>query len=515
MTITKVNPHVSKGTFIGLSKQNLLFHQALGELIDNSVAAFIDKDKPCVVNILIRQYSDKRNYDLYLFDNSSGMDIEELKGALDLGRPPISNSRLNEHGFGMKNAIATLTSGVNAWQIWTKTKNGPLLSVKGPFDTEMYISDDEPLPSEFVEEGVSTLTYVEVSPECIQSVQGRGSKAIDINSLKSWIIEHLGVMYRGLLEPTPERKYVPRLMLMLKTIKDEDIREYNIYPAKLPMAYTERKRIKVTIEGQVLECLYEYGTLDEEAAREGIIIAEDKKEKFKYYYQGNQKTQGIDISIDGRVIATKQFESIWKGSDGESLKRHNDYNGFIGELKIPKVDRGILSTINNKTDFNINDPGWSDIFAAMADYKPIKNIKSKSEEQLKQEWIKHLKETNPEDEIDDEHYVWESGARIDVYRKTPHNEIFIYELKVGKATPLHLYQLKMYWDGLVLQGIQPTKGILLVESYKSTIKSMAQDMSKFLSPPMIKMGEEMKPSGRYNFSVETHSERGLAKSLDD
>ena len=126
-----------------------------------------------------------------------------------------------------------------------------------------------------------------------------------------------------------------------------------------------------------------------------------------------------------------------------------------------------------------------------------------------------MKETNPEDEIDDEHYVWESGARIDVYRKTPHNEIFIYELKVGKATPLHLYQLKMYWDGLVLQGIQPTKGILLVESYKSTIKSMAQDMSKFLSPPMIKMGEEMKPSGKYYFSVETHSERGLAKSSDE
>ena len=508
MTKIKINPHVSKGTFVGLSKQNLLFHQALGELIDNSFAAYDKPAQTCMVNIVIKQSSEKKNYDLFLSDNSSGMDIDELTGALDLGRPPISSSRLNEHGFGMKNAIATLTSGVNDWQIWTKKKNGPLLCVKGPFDSEMEITDDYPLPDEYIEEGISTLTYVEVSPECIQTVQGRGSKATDLNTLKSWIIEHLGVMYRGLLEPTPERKYIPRLAIILKTIKDHDIREYNVYSAKLPMASKTTKRFQVTLDGKKVDCVYVYGTLDPEAAKEGILI-NDNKEKFKYYYQGNQKTQGIDISIDGRVIATKQFESIWKGSDGESLKRHNDYNSFIGELMIPKIDRGILSTVNNKTDFNINDPGWSEIFNEMSDFKPIKDIKSKSEEQLKREWIKKLKETNPEDVIDDEHYVWESGTRIDVFRRTPHDEIFIYELKVGKAAPIHLYQLKMYWDGLVLSGIQPTKGILMVEDYKTTIKTMANEMNQSLTPPIINIEGENKQSAPYLFEVVTHKERGL------
>ena len=75
-----------------------------------------------------------------------------------------------------------------------------------------------------------------------------------------------------------------------------------------------------------------------------------KGKKAKFYYQQNQPTQGIDIRLGKRVIATWQFETIW------NVSRHNSFNDFVGELLIPDLPRGVLSTTNTKTDFNLDDP---------------------------------------------------------------------------------------------------------------------------------------------------------------
>ena len=52
----------------------------------------------------------------------------------------------------------------------------------------------------------------------------------------------------------------------------------------------------------------------------------------------------------------------------------------------------------------------------------------------------------------------------------------------GRAEPQNLYQLKMYWDGLVLQGCQPTHGTLLVQNYSSDLKLMLDQMNRLPSP---------------------------------
>src|SRR5699024_2569475 len=70
--------------------------------------------------------------------------------------------------------------------------------------------------------------------------------------------------------------------------------------------------------------------------------------KAKYYYQENIKTQGIDIRLGKRVIATGQLEQIWQTESGHPLTRHNRFNDFVGEILIPELPRGVLSTLNNK-----------------------------------------------------------------------------------------------------------------------------------------------------------------------
>ena len=111
-----------------------------------------------------------------------------------------------------------------------------------------------------------------------------------------------------------------------------------------------------------------------------------------------------------------------------------------------------------------------------------------------------LKAVNPDDQVTDERSVWPTGTKIDVYRKTPDGNVLIYELKVGQAAPLNLYQLKMYWDGLVFEGEQPKEAILLVEDYSNVVEEMANLMNT-LQPP-----KETKP---YNFKLEKHKDKGL------
>ena len=117
------------------------------------------------------------------------------------------------------------------------------------------------------------------------------------------------------------------------------------------------------------------------------------------------------------------------------------------------------------------------------------------------------KSDNPNDIVTDEHHVWPTGNRIDVYRKTPAGEVYIYEMKVGSGSPIDLYQLKMYWDGLLLAGIQPSEGVLLVEQYSSTLEEMCNLMMEHLTPPSIL--NKNKPSDPYNFKIEKHIDKKL------
>ena len=81
----------------------------------------------------------------------------------------------------------------------------------------------------------------------------------------------------------------------------------------------------------------------------------------------------------------------------------------------------------------------------------------------------------------------------------------IYELKVRKAEPQDLYQLRMYWDGLVLSGVQPTRGTLLADSYTDNLKKMLQMVNELPAPSF----PDGSPSAKYCFTLATLKEKLL------
>lgn len=500
MPVRKVELRASEGVFVGLSKQNMLFHQCIFELCDNSIAAAKEETKISVYVAFETIENEPDYFNLYVCDNGKGMDIDTLEESLQLGHEPTSTSRLNEHGFGLKNSLATLSGGNGWWKIWTKQEGENVIFVEGPFGPNMEIvdEDDTVFPDKpFIPADAATVVMTKVKKTYSQTVQGRGAKASDLQTIRSWLVEHLGVAYRGYLS-LDEITNDTKARISVSIGNDH----YNVTPIHVPIAHKDTKYIDIELNGATYQLKYIFGTLDE-VNRDALV----KGKKAKFYYQGNIATQGIDIRLGDRVIATKQFETIWTTNDGKQITRHNAYNDFVGELQIPDLPRGVLTTVNNKTDFNLDDPEWGKIFDLMDEYRPKKSPRELGEKELKEKWISMLKATNPKDSISDEYNVWNSGVRIDVFRQkvAPDNSIILYELKVGSAAPIHLYQLKMYWDGLILEGKQPDEAILLVEDYTLGIEEMANKMNN-LTPPFFVDGKQSKA---YNFKLTKHSDIGL------
>lgn len=487
----------NEGVFEGLAKQNLLFHQCLCELIDNSIAAK-KEDEKFRIDIVFAPKDDEDNLvDLYIADNCSGMKLDILAAALQLGKPATTHSRLNEHGFGLKNSLATLSGGNGYWKLWTRQfESNDVYSVEGPFKAEMTIHDKEPLPEEeeFLPPDTSTLIRVTVKLSFIQSVQGRGAPTKDLSTLRSWLIEHLGVLYRGYLEQDPATNDNSGVIVV-----SIGTNRVTVPPIPVPIGNRKIEYLEVELAGEPYNLEYQHGTLDE-VRRDKLVGGE----KAKFYYQGNMPAQGIDIRLGKRVIATRQLETIWKTGDGKAqLSRHTAFNDFVGELLIPELPRGVLSTVNNKTDFNLDDPDWVKIFERLNEIRPIRHIRQHSEVALRDKWVDMLGATSPDDHVSKERSVWPTATKIDVYRETAEGAVLIYEIKVGSGAPIHLYQLKMYWDGLAIQNEQPKEALLLVEEFSTTLEEMANMMNE-LPPP-----EGTKP---YNFKIARLKDKRLIES---
>ena len=496
MSTETVEIQAQEGIFEGLAKQNLKFHQCVAELVDNAIASSSEQEKFTIEIAMNRDENDESVVHLWISDNCGGMTLDIFKAALQPGEPATTESRLNEHGFGMKNSLATLSDNNGYWKVWTTPDEGDsVFSTEGPFEKIMEVDNDSRLPDEdFLPTDVSTVIHVPVNLSFIQTVQGRGAPAKDLSKLRSWLVEHLGVFYRGFLgvDPGP-----PDGSISVWIGGDRQ----HVQPIQVPMANSDIEYFDIELGGGMFEIEYEFGTLDEHRVQSVVDGG-----KAKAYYQGNQRTQGIDIRLGSRTIATNQLSNIWNEEGGETqLETHNRFNDFIGELRIPgDVPRGTLTTTNDKTDFNLDDDGWRNIFDRLNEddkLRPIEKARTQTEKQLREDWIQKLEDTRPDDELSDERHVWPPGTRVDVFQETNNGRVIIYELKAGSGTPQNLYQLMMYWDGLVLEDTYPDKGILLVEDYGSNLESMANMINKELSPP----GE----SSEYNIIIQKHSERGL------
>ena len=296
--------NITSKAFEGLARQGMLCHQGICELCDDALAATLSGEKARVC-VALAPDPDKNYLQLAVADWGCGMDLAALTNALQLGSAPLSNDRLNEHGYGLNNALACLSGGTGDWCIYTRSQPGPYYKVSGPFDLKMTVTEEDGLQ---LPEGLnlqwpdpSTVIYVRVPMAIARTLQRQGNRKLsDLATLRLWLIEHLGVAYRGYLELDPVM-LEPSAKIAVTVGQSSML----VPPIQVPMMMARTEKLEVELCGQVVPVIYVHGTLDK-SKQEHLVLGG----KARYYYQGTQPTQGIDIRLGKRVIATAQLGEI-------------------------------------------------------------------------------------------------------------------------------------------------------------------------------------------------------------
>ena len=201
---------------MGLARQDLKFHQSICELVDNAIAAALPGEKAQVQIILAEHPTVPQCLRVFVADWGFGMDLDGLRNCLQLGSRPLSDHRLHEHGFGIINALASLSGGSEPWVLATHASpDSPDYVVRGPFDTLMSAAEAPDLEqifgqTDFARPSPSTVIMAETSLTDARTAT-KGTRMLNVAVLRRWLLEHLGITYRGFLEPNVSTREPCRL----------------------------------------------------------------------------------------------------------------------------------------------------------------------------------------------------------------------------------------------------------------------------------------------------------------
>lgn len=469
----------------GLGRQEMDFHQVIGELIDNSISAS-GKDSegdllPFKIEVTLEKLGNKVR--VKVADAGIGMTVDEItEHIFSLGGKGRSEGPLNEHGFGLKNALCVLTLGNKlCWIIQTRdneaVSKGLVYEVKGPFSSQMKLelgdinSWNEGLVHVTEDRGTRVTAWT--SFEFFNTLYPR---ARIFETIVERFIEHLGVMYRGFLKNQHNK-----LWLRWRNLGDDENNpnsnaeweEFRIKPIEIPYDAGGSQTTEIEIDGPEgkAKVVYIRGNLDVEKAKD---TSQGKPYPLKIYYQGNIPTQGLDIVVRGRVLKTGQLPEIWP-----DIPRHNNFNRFVGELILndPK-----FRTVNNKISLDPHNPYWIRLLENLDndDFKPQRITGAKIESDLAKKLKTMLEGHYTGSKVQRDRPIWGgAGVKVDIFHELANGEIHIYELKTGTAAPIDAYQLLMYWDGVVKdEGKSPKVGRLVAKEIPSTVRNIIDEINK-------------------------------------
>jgi len=457
-----------EGHFTGLAKQSMQFHNAIAELIDNSISANIkandyfsedDVNESFRIQISITRYRDR--VEVIVADSGEGMSPEMLrKDIWTSGNTDNADGVLNEHGFGLKNALSFLTRnhGNPPFVIISRDNDnyadGEYGRVEGPISRDMTRDIGE--FRELWNKGAETLenpetgtrVHLTTTNDILQSSYRRASH---LDTISSALQEHFGVIYRHFLERTDRNHIiidwedrvtgasgeapVKPIYPEFKTGVDENGDEW----------YRSDELVIEDSEGNQFSVKYKRGIVDWEAtwekyerdSYEGIAVGNGES-PFRIYYQQNQATQGVDIVYNGRTLKTGLIEKIW------DLPTHNKFNDFVGEIILSDE---AFETVNNKIDVNTNSELWLELKDELNSeewYEPIKYGKEEKEAGIKQRLKRKLEAQMATESVWAEKGF--NGVDVDLLQKFEEDYEYIYEVKRSKANPQDVYQCVMYWD---------------------------------------------------------------------
>jgi hypothetical protein len=443
----------------GLSRQSIDFHQAVAELVDNAISA--KNQAYFTIEILLHREGD--NVEVTIADEGMGISREDLQDrVLKLGGRGANRGILNEHGFGLKNSLCLLTGNKRPFAILTAdvevAKQNLQWIITGPFRSDMSakLAKDERWSRNLVRcKGANgTRIIAKTTLDYVRTVYPRATK---LESLAPRLAEHLGVFYRHWLAGDPRNQIWIRWQ-----DGESGWQDLLVPPIKLPLSDSYASYpIDVEVGGIKAHAKYIVGELDEKKTE-----GDHAPYPLDIYYKHNERTQGVDVVVRNKVILTHQLEELWPGQ-----VRRRERNYFLGELIL---EGDVFSTVNNKTNLDPHSPFWIKVKEQLNDkgeLLPPQYSAGKEEAAIRDALMETLEAVIKGSSAQKNYSVWAgAGVKADIVLEGPGGEwMDVYEIKDEKAGPQDVYQLIMYWDGLVNDGKKPRYGYIVAESAPGSV----------------------------------------------
>lgn len=444
-----INIEPSDNLFRELGNNIYDFVDLISEFIDNSIAAKLE-DRILVVEIVIAlSRYDERNSYLSIRDNASGISKEFLGKALSPGATS-GGKTLNEHGLGMKQAIAALGK---LDYLRTKTKND---------DKSIQINELKfgPINAELVEVDFEHGTEIKVSN--INSIVPIASQKYTQN-----IVGFLGARYRRYLrDDNPKMK----LSIEIRNIDSDSIENRWVIKGVNPVYFHSNYRRnepminKKEIKGKNWKARLTFGYAPNDKQYEELNL-EPPKNYMPYKVSINK--QGLDIINNDRVIKFHQLSEI-----GIVSTRHNKFNYVRGEIDLITGFTTAITKNNVIIDNNFNELiGKIKELLDKKGYLEKKNYPDEIPESLLRDRLKRFFQSSKmfkKNNVQTEYPIEGLGGFMDILADGEP-----WELKINDADGLDVYQLFAYMD---MGGFD--KGYLVAKSFKTGAESAANFINK-------------------------------------
>lgn len=446
--------------------------QIIFEFIDNSVSNLTGVNSNFLqqkqINIIFKVINDKK---IIIQIEDTGTGIKNLDNALSIGNKKSQESPLNEHGFGMKHALAAADKENNNWKIYTRTKedldSNVFEEIDAPYKTENWSAKiksifEENWPGGFNETGTIVEFFID---KVLLSTLTEGIPGANYNTsydrMIDYFIEDTAFTYSNILI---EDKIKINVKLFENEILKKDVNVTALQP-------DWEEKFKEGSEN------YELGNGN---VKINYIFGSIKSSNNIRYYKRNMASSGVEIRINGRALAYNLFPEIWNKA------KHNSFNYFLGIIDVISEEKNKLpETKTAKNAFKSNDEKYDNLIRWIRQkYPTVKEVEESNDEYNEVKMFENLQNNlkvynNSGDTVTTEQYVFEEDMklRIDLYH-CRNNQITIYEGKKLKTTPKDVYQLRMYWDGLVYGNMIPNTGVLLANYHPESVSKMIEYINK-------------------------------------
>lgn len=438
----------SDNLFQELGQNTYDYKDLLSELIDNAVAARYE-GKLLSVSVDIYLDSEGNPAEFVIRDNARGIPPDKLGAAISPGALHSENS-LNEHGLGMKQAIAAL--GKLSY-LATKVASEQKAKVIRAFQ----FGDIPTYSADFAGESGTEICIVELKPIVITNP----------TSITRSLVPYLGARYRRFLRPEA------RALNLTITLRDSEVRDQiqdhwtveEVKPVYLHPASRNNEpaflRYKLSGEGWKAELTFGYAPMTKPEYDE---LGLQFPNRF-HPYRVSQTTQGLDILSQDRVILFHQLSEL-----GIIPQRHNDYNNIRGEIDLKSgfstaitknamiQDRHYVEVIETvKKILRGEAPGPG---GRTKDYVQQKTYPEEIPERLLRDRLADWLSTNPmlkRETVTKEYAVGGIEGNVDILADGE-----AWELKTDQASAYDVYQLFMYMDVGELK-----KGFLVAKAFSS------------------------------------------------